>query len=429
MIKTIAENKKLYLLWIISVVLICACIVTSTLLSAVAFVILIAAALFLAPNEALVFLIALLPFANIFKLSTNSMSLFTVAEIAIVLILIFKIKKIRTSFFLALMALAVYVIVFSLENFNALLVIKFLFGFLLIYFALQTLGTKDAKNIAYLFAAGAIIMMLLTLNQNYLEYVLPYYADVNFLVLSGSGTDMIRASGFFGDPNYCSVFLILTLAMLCTLYYHKQIKTEFWLFFVSIAALGLFTYSKSYFLALCALILFLIVFVLFPKHKGWAIISMIFMAILLFLILDGRIDAVNLMLERFKEKDLTTGRFDINRVYLKYIWDNPMVMFVGDGIGVNVIPSRTYAVHNLYIESIFKLGVIGCGLYLLVLFLGMGDFKFTEKKVADFLPALFMIVMYFFLAGITSYELAFYIAIAFLTLKSVNATVESTDTK
>ena len=39
MIKTIAENKKLYLLWIISVVLICACIVTSTLLSAVGLVI------------------------------------------------------------------------------------------------------------------------------------------------------------------------------------------------------------------------------------------------------------------------------------------------------------------------------------------------------------------------------------------------------
>jgi len=42
---------------------------------------------------------------------------------------------------------------------------------------------------------------------------------------------------------------------------------------------------------------------------------------------------------------------------------------------------------------------------------------------------IFVMVMYFFLAGITSYELAFYIAIAFLTLKPVNATVESTDTK
>ena len=419
MIKTIIENKKLYLLWIISVVLICACVVTSTLLSAVAFVILIAAAIFLAPNEALVLLIAVLPFANVFKLSPTSMSLFTVAEIAIVLILIFRIKKIRTSFLLALLALGVYVVLFSFDNIDALLIVKFLVGFLLIYFALQTLGAKDAKNIAYLFAAGAIIMMLLTMNNGYLEFVLPYYEDINLLIIGGGEEQAIRASGFFGDPNYCSVFLILTLALLCTLYYHKQIKIEFWLLFIPIAVLGLFTYSKSYFLALCALILFLILFVLFPKHKFWAVVSMIFMAILLFLILDGRISIVNLMLERFKSEDITTGRFALNEIYSQYIWDNPFVMFFGEGIDVNVLSGLRQAVHNLYIECVFKLGIVGSLLCVGVLWLGKGTLGAKGKKVSDFLPLGCLVVMYFFLAGLTMYDLPFYLIISFLMIKSV----------
>ena len=418
MVKTIIQNKRLYLLWIILVLLITACIATSTLLSLAAFVVLVGAALLLPSNEAIVLLMSLLPFANIFKLSPNSTSLFTITELALVVVLIFKIKKIRTSFLLALMALAVYVIALSFENFNALLVIKFLFGFLLIYFAMQVLGRDDVKNIAYLLAMGSIIMMVFTLNKPYLEFVLPYYEDINTLLVGGNGELTLRASGFFGDPNYCSLFLMLTLAMLCTLYYHKQVKAEFWLLFVPISVLGFFTYSKSYFLCLAALILFLIVFVLFPKHKGWAIFAIIALGAFLALIFYGKIEAINIIVERFKEKDLTTGRSELNRIYLDYIWENPVTMFFGEGFGADVIEGAKNNVHNIYIESLLKLGMVGCIAYLLSLKLALGNIKLRGKKVADFLPLIFMLVVYVFLAGITAYDMPFYVALSFLALKS-----------
>ncbi len=425
MIKTIAENKKLYLLWIISVVLICACILTSTLLSAVAFAILMVAAVFFAPNEVLVFLIALLPFANIFKLSATSTSLFTIAEMAIVLILIFKMKRIRTSFLLVLLLFAAYLLMFSFEDLNWLLIIKMLVNFLLVYFALCKLEGKDLKNIAYMLAIGAVIMMLLTLNQNYLEYVLPYYEDVNFLVLSGLGTDMIRASGFFGDPNYCALFIVVILALLCTLYYHKAIKTEFWILFIALAVCGFFTYSKSYFLCLAALIFFLIIFVLFPKHKGWAILSAIALAVLLVLMLGGQIEVFNVMMERFQDKDLTTGRMNLNEFYLDYIWSHPMTLFFGDGIATDVIAGAGNNVHNIYIEALLKFGVVGCALYLFAFGLGIGDLKGRNKRVADFLPLVFMLVMYFFLAGVVTYDFPFYVAISFLALKFSSMTTKN----
>ena len=425
MIKTIIENKKLYLLWMILVLMITASVVTSMVLSLAAFAALLVAVIFFAPNDALVLLTALLPFANIFKMGPTQTSLFTVAELVLVVVLILKIKKIRTSFFLAVLALAVYVIITSAENINVLLIVKFLFGFLLIYFALKTLRTDDIKSIAYLWAAGAIVMMVLTLNNAYLAYVLPYYDEVNLLVGSNVGGDVIRASGFFGDPNYCSVFLILTLATLCTLYYHKLVKTEFWFLFVPISVLGFFTYSKSYFLAVCVLILFLLIFVLFPKHKGWAILSIVAMAVILFLILDGRIEVVNVMLERFKSEDLTTGRFTLNNIYLNYVWENPIIMLFGEGIAINTIFGLHQAVHNIYIESIFKLGILGTALCLFTLFLGIDGAVVKGKKVADFLPLVFLLVMFFFLAGLTVYDLPFYIIIAFSMLKAADVSGKS----
>ena len=425
MIKTIIENKKLYLLWMILVLMITASVVTSTVLSLAAFAALLVAVIFFAPNDALVLLTALLPFANIFKMGPTQTSLFTVAELVLVVVLILKIKKIRTSFFLAVLALAVYVIITSAENINVLLIVKFLFGFLLIYFALKTLRTDDIKSIAYLWAAGAIVMMVLTLNNAYLAYVLPYYDEVNLLVGSNVGGDVIRASGFFGDPNYCSVFLILTLATLCTLYYHKLVKIEFWFLFVPISVLGFFTYSKSYFLAVCVLILFLLIFVLFPKHKGWAILSIAAMAVILFLILDGRIELVNVMLERFKGGDLTTGRAALNDIYMAYIRENPLVMLFGEGIATDIISGANNNVHNIYIESLVKFGVVGCAAYLLNLKLAIGELSLRGKRVADFLPLLFMLVMYFFLAGITAYDLSFYIIIVFGVLSATYAPVQN----
>ena len=425
MIKTIIENKKLYLLWMILVLMITASVVTSTVLSLAAFAALLVAVIFFAPNDALVLLTALLPFANIFKMGPTQTSLFTVAELVLVVVLILKIKKIRTSFFLAVLALAVYVIITSAENINVLLIVKFLFGFLLIYFALKTLRTDDIKSIAYLWAAGAIVMMALTLNNAYLAYVLPYYEDINTLLVGGVGDEALRASGFFGDPNYCSVFLILTLATLCTLYYHKLVKIEFWFLFVPISVLGFFTYSKSYFLAVCVLILFLLIFVLFPKHKGWAILSIAAMAVILFLILDGRIEVVNVMLERFKSEDLTTGRFTLNNIYLNYVWENPIIMLFGEGIAINTIFGLHQAVHNIYIESIFKLGILGTALCLFTLFLGIDGAVVKGKKVADFLPLVFLLVMFFFLAGLTVYDLPFYIIIAFSMLKAAGVSGKS----
>ena len=297
--------------------------------------------------------------------------------------------------------------------------IKIIVGFCLIYLSMLMFEKKDVINVAYLLSASTILMMLLSMNSTYFEYIEPYLVDMNYLIdSSGHASETMRMSGFLGDPNYCSVLIIMAVALLCVLYYYKQIKTEFWVFTALLIPLGFFTYSKSYFLCMSALIVFLILFVLFPKHKGWAIVSVVAMIVLIFMILSGRIEVVNLIFERFTTGDLTTGRSTLNAAYLEYIWNHPLVFLFGEGINADRFVGASNNVHNIYIESLFKLGVVGCGLYLSTLLMSVKTRRkcTSNRKIANYFPMIFLLILYYALAGITMYEFPFYLSIAFLSV-------------
>ena len=192
---------------------------------------------------------------------------------------------------------------------------------------------------------------------------------------------------------------------------------EFWVLLGLLIPLGLLTYSKSYFLCIAAFILLTVVFVLFPKHKGWAVVSVIGIIVAIPVILSGKIGIFNTILARFSEGDLTSGRAELNELYMNYLWNNPAALFFGEGITADRIANLNN-VHNIYIESLFKLGITGCCLYVYVLLVSVNmRTKYTKKrKIANYIPALFLAVMYYALAGIMMYELPFYIAIAFLAI-------------
>ena len=208
----------------------------------------------------------------------------------------------------------------------------------------------------------------------------------------------------------------MSLALLCVLYYYKEINLEFWVFLGFLIPLGFSTYSKSYFLCIAMLILFLILFVLFPKHKGWALISVVTVAVIVSMILNGKIAAINVIFERFEAGDLTTGRADLNDFYLNYLWSNPQVLFFGEGINADRAIGAWNNVHNIYIESLFKLGIVGSLLYLSALLISTRIKKtnVSKRKFVNFFPMIFLLILYYALAGITMYELPFYLSIAFL---------------
>ena len=409
-------NRRLFSIWFISLLCIALGVITTPYLSVISLLLFFVALLIFQAEEILALLFGLLPFANIFKLSTASISFFTICEIGAVIYLLLK-KQLKVSQFFMLMALTVYLIISSLNNLNYLTIIKVIVGFILIGFAMSTFTQYGLKQSARMLSLSTIAMLLLSTNQRYLSYVEKYFTDLDYYIDStGHATDTLRISGFFGDPNYCAVLIVLVLSLLSALYYYKAIGTEFWLHAAFLVPLGFLTYSKSYFLCIVLFLIMLILFVLFPKHKCWALISLVGIGVAVWLVINGRIEAINMILARFAQENLTTGRTALNQVYLQYIYDNTKVLFFGDGISADRFSGASNNVHCLYIEILYKLGIIGAGLYCGTLVATLSKAKKQiERRFVNYLPLVFFLLMFGFLAGTVNYALPFYIIIVALT--------------
>lgn len=411
------NNRKLIWLWAFSLFFIAVSVVTTPYLSAAALALFCVSLFMLRSEDVFAMLFGLLPFANIFKLTPTSMSLFTVCEmIAVVFFLLRKRLSARQCGMIS--TLAIYLLVFSIDRLNILTIVKVIMGFLIIGLAVMTITKDGLKRIARLLSLSTIAMLLLSINEKYLAYVELYFDDLDYYVdATGHATDTLRISGFFGDPNYCAVLIVLALALLCVLYYHKAIGGEFWVYAAVLTPCGFFTYSKSYFLCIALLAVLLVLFVLFPKHKVWAVIAIIGFSIAVYYTAIGKIEVMNLILSRFSKGDLTTGRTNLNQIYLQYIFGKMRVLLFGEGISADRITGIRNNVHCLYIETLFKLGIVGASVYCGTL---ASVLPKREKKArrgfADYLPVFFFLLMFAFLAGILNYALPFYILIVYLSI-------------
>lgn len=416
-VHTAQSTRRLPLFWLVSLVCIAIGVVTTPYLSTVALLLFGISLVLFRQEEVLAFLIGLLPFANIFKLSTSSMSLFTVCEIAAVACLLFR-NRLKVSQLFVPAALAAYLFAFSFGNLNALLIIKIIAGFLLIVLAVSTFTKEWLKPSARMLSFSTIAMLLLSSNNTYFVHVQKYFLDLDYYIDPTvlMATDTLRMSGFFGDPNYCAILILLVLSLLCVLYYYKAMGAEFWLHAAFLVPLGFFTYSKSYFLCIVILAVMLIVFVLFPKHKFWAFVALVGIGVAAYLITNGKIEVINMILARFKQGDLTTGRAKLNQIYLQYIYENPKVMLFGEGISADRFLGAGNNVHCLYIELIYKLGIVGTLLYCgtLAAMLSQKRQK-TERHFINYLPLTFFLVLFSFLAGLANYAFPFYIILVFLS--------------
>lgn len=418
MLKTVFENKLLYVMCAVSLLCISMSIITTNFLAVAAFAIFLSSLVLTDINTSFVLLFGLLPFANIFKMNPGSTSFFTMCELIVVILAFFKIKK-HGSFLLMFVVFGTYVVAFAEKNASFVGIIKLLIGFLIIYTGTRLLKKKDVLNIAYLMSVSTAVMLLLSQNKQYYLKVMEYCDDANLYVnAEGVLTDINRLGGFFGDPNYCSIVIIIALTLLSILYYYKVVGIEFWVIAAVLVPLGFFTYSKSYFLCIALWAAILMMFVLFPKHKVMALIAAMGIYIALNLILTGRIEVINMVLERFSSKDLTTGRNSLNKIYMNYITENKNIFLFGAGALQDRFQGVSNNVHNMYIEMLFKFGIVGSILYILTVISSLNTVKAlnTENDMAiiRFMPIMFMLMMYYFLAGINRYELPFYVVVAYL---------------
>ena len=411
------NNRRIVLLWGISIVCILLSVITTGYLSIIPLII-FAATLFIDhQNVSAVLLFALFPFANIFKLTPSSMSLFTICELLFVFKNIVK-KGIDRTFFCTLLVIAAYFVVNSIRNLQALTIVKVLMAFTIVYYYRLSATRESVVAIGRLIAVGTILTLFFALNEQYSAAIIPYMDDLNYLIdTTGHATTTLRVSGFLGDPNYCAAMILLVESLLCVLYYYKGIRNDFWVYSAILIPLGFYTYSKSYILCTAAFAVMLVLFVLIPKYKKWAVVAIVGIGVVIYLIASGRIPLIQTVLMRFKSGSLLTGRDELEKVYWEYIFKNIRCLIIGNGITAGPFPGESRIVHNLYIELLYKVGVIGIPVYLAALFQSFGIRKIiirkSLRKFVEYMPLLFFFVLFLFLAGTTNYALPFYYCIIY----------------
>lgn len=198
------------------------------------------------------------------------------------------------------------------------------------------------------------------------------------------GSSFNRFQGLFADPNYYTALLITAMALLVRLLDCRKIGLiEFVLQELVLLFFGLMTYSKTFFLLMLLLVLIgIICLFLNKKYLLCAGFVALIALIVLYVSLSG-VTIFSVILYRFRSAtsldELTTGRSIVFAEYFEAITkDIPSLLF-GSGMAARGLGKDP---HNLYLEILYYLGIVG----LLLKGLLIGTLAYESKKRQKEMP-------------------------------------------
>ena len=334
---------------------------------------LLAVWLFYLPSEqAVEILLYFMVFANVFKTSQRSSSLFTYLQIIPIAKMVFLEKDFRLnrSCLGALICYAVYTIAFCFNGVVSYL--RLVTGLMLLAGIFQSGVVKrlDCRRMLIFYSMGIVVSGLCAVA--FASAVKPYVSYLVVRLEDGSAVD--RFSGLFQNSNYYSMEISLALAGHTVLFRNGEEKRREYIFIaLALLALGIMTQSKT-FVITAAIIVAAMIPIIALNHPGrlLAIIALGAAAALAFrnqltdLVEKYFHRILTLQEEGASLTEMTTGRSDIWLVYLKVIVSDIRTMFLGNGIETRLF---NFAPHNLFVEAWFCLGIIGMALYAAVIVL------------------------------------------------------------
>ena len=360
----------------------------------------------------------LLAFENVFKISAGSSSMFTYLQIIALAKLLFARKKVvenGTSFTLTFLMVA-YCALISFTTLTSL--VKFGIGLFLLFFSFAE-GEKtflDKKGIVIAYCFGILISSLWALTG--LSQFARYISSVIVRLADGSG--VTRFSGLLENPNYYSMEISFALAALAILYLRDEIRHEFALFGIPLLVLGSMSQSKAFLLTLAVEAL---IFFFYLSRKSYrTLIGILFGAAAVYVVFNSRINSfiatyfsrVTVLTDVLDDSSTlaaaTTGRSEIWRQYLIISASDARSLMLGRGMDRGLTGFADP--HNMFIELLFTLGIVGMIIYYLSLYTyipARTNWKFMPILILAFL-------MRAFAANIAYYNNTWYYYILILVL-------------
>lgn len=360
------------------------------------------------------FLFLLFSYANIIKLGIGSASLFTYLCMFVIAWWFLRRMKIHGTLVTLLLFLLSYLLI--IDNNSLLTAIKLIANILLVYCCTQELSNETIEDCVLLMADGLILSLALSNIDVFFNRIIGYMRVISFK----TGTDITRSCGLFDDPNYCTLAVTTTIAVLLVLYYKKKTTVLFWPRCILLAMFGMLTYSKSFMLVMIAIVVFAVLFV-FPKRSKIVLtVVVISLSIFAYFAVNGQIESVNRILDRFDRLELTSGRADNSAAYIEYLSSNLKALMLGDGITITTIPTYSNNVHNLPLEFLQRIGIVGSTLLVIAIICALPRLGKCRQFVGYF-PFVCVFVQYMALAGLTSYALPFYIILCYVSIAIASA--------
>lgn len=362
-----------------------------------------------------IWLFFLLNFSEIFKPRVNATSFFTYVELIAVLKLLWICHSVFSRRFLAILTVWLFYLLIG-SNLDINSVIKLMLLPMIIYFFVTESNYSGIKRVYGFYFAGVLLSSAIGYFRNYIPNMSQYVVmkDVNIGYNSDGFVSVDRFSALWGDPNYYSVHLILSLSIAVVLFARREIKINSFVALYGIGTiLGGMTGSKSFLLAYSFVSICLLILLIVNRQLKYAALIVLFMAGGISLIISGKINVFTTVFKRLSTvsslADATTGRSELWLRYLKRIIDDPVKLLFGNGIGKGF----TYtAPHNTAIDFLDVLGVIGTGIFLIMIKLAVEKVAAISKKKNCF-PLIAIMILYVFLSMINSIDFAFELALAF----------------
>lgn len=367
-----------------------------------------------------------LPFTSIFKINSSLPSIMIVLYmIYIIETLVVKKKQICLLDIICITGLAItQTIGVSIYNGSIIGIISFILNILFMRLCILNLKENEDTqkynilvNVSLIFA----ISMILSIT------VADIFPQIPYIVLPEKQSLLMsidRFSGLNGDPNYYSQLVLVAVSLLVGKINIDNRKIITVLMGIFLIISGFRSRSKSY--ALTFILLVVLFYIYFARSVikeaktyknvlGFIIITLIGIASVYIVFFNVVIPLIE---SRTDSGDLLTGRGDIWQSYIYMIKMNPFILANGVGfsnsgntlsqfLGINKAP------HNVYIELLVEVGVVGISFILCIL----RDLILNFRKIIN--SEFFIYIMMFAITSIglsLSSNDAIYILLPMVTL-------------
>lgn len=309
-------------------------------------------------------LLFFLPWSTIMKFSPGTVSFYTIGLMMVCGLALIQ-SKLRIGKAEMASGIILLLITFVSRAMEGTMVSMSYIAFMAMIFILPILKRNESNGKNNFYSAVIYFAFALVLTTFLAQWCVSYPGIKKYITVLSYST-LTRICGFNTDPNYYAAQVVAALSgtMLLMLRGDKKQVIIAGILSVLLIYSGLISVSKMFFVMFVTLLIMWTILLLRAQGKiGTKFVAFIVTMIALSFILssDTFQQLFDTLINRFSNstdiKSLTTGRSNIWGFYFKEIMSNFKIMLIGKGLTESTV--QGFATHNVLIDFIFQLGLVG----------------------------------------------------------------------